>query len=233
MQDCHDASATQAPPAFRLRGQLHPLLTLEIASLARPDLPDALAHHLAGSAGCFHQAPLLLDLTALPAAEAPGLADLVVLLRGMGLVPSAFRARWPEVERAALAAGLGRLPPLEPRQDLLPPARRRPPVIISDPVRAGQRIHAVEADLIVLHSVSAGAQLLADGCIHVYGALRGAASAGLGEDSHARIFAKIMDAERLAIAGLWLGAADFPPGWQGRPAQIRLHQGRLRFAPLP
>jgi septum site-determining protein MinC len=106
-------------------------------------------------------------------------------------------------------------------------------VIISEPVRSGQRIYAAEADLIVLHSVSPGAQLLADGCIHVYGPLRGSASAGVGGDTDARIFAKILDAEMVSIAGLYMGAEDFPPGWAKRPAQISMDDGALRFAPLP
>jgi septum site-determining protein MinC len=232
MHDSHDATATQTQP-FRLRGRVQPFLTLEIASLDQPGLQAALAARLAAGAGFFRHAPLLLDLTALPAAEAPLIQGLVAGLRALSLVPAAFRARWPEVERAALAAGLGRMLEVEPRQDLAPPARRRPPVIVADPVRSGQRIYAAEADLIVLHSVSPGAQLLADGCIHVYGALRGSASAGLADDGDARIFAKIMDAERLSIAGLWLGAEDFPPEWVGRPAQLRLSEGWLRFGPLP
>ena len=132
-----------------------------------------------------------------------------------------------------LASGLGRVLDPEPRQNLSAERIRRPPVIVQEPVRSGQRIYAAEADLIVLHSVSPGAQLLADGCIHVYGALRGAASAGLGDDPHARIFAKNFDAEMVSIAGLYLGAEDFPPGWAKRPAQVSLDDGALRFAPLP
>jgi septum site-determining protein MinC len=236
----HDPSETTAPPeariadpGIRLRGRTHPLLTLEMDDLPPAALEAALARRLGATAGFFRHAPVLLDFSALPASAAPRLAALVAVVRGLGLVPAAFRARRPEIERAALEAGLGRMLEAEPRQELTAPCERRPPVIVTEPVRSGQRIYAAEADLIVLHSVSPGAQLLADGCIHVYGALRGSASAGVADDPQARIFAKIMDAELLSIAGLWLGAEEIPPQWTGRPAQLAIRDGWLRFAALP
>lgn len=225
------AAATQ--PSLTLRGRAQPLLTLELADLPETALETALQERLSRSAGFFRHAPVLLDLTALPAAAAARLPGMIEAVRRTGLVPAAFQARWPEIERAALAAGLGRMLEAEPGQDLAAPCTRRSALIIGEPVRSGQTIYAAEADLIVLHSVSPGAQLLADGCIHVYGALRGLASAGLGDDTQARIFAKIMDPERLAIAGLWLGAEEIPPEWLKRPAQLRISEGWLRFSPLP
>jgi septum site-determining protein MinC len=224
-------AAAEAP--VRLAGRAQTLLTLSIADLPAELLQTALMAQLGAAAGYFRHAPVLLDLSAWIPASASRVPALVQVVRGAGLMPAAFRARWPEVERAALACGLGRILDPEPAQDLAQPCERRPPLIISEPVRSGQRIYAVQADLIVLHSVSPGAHLLADGCIHVYGALRGSASAGVGCDTQARIFAKIMDAELLSIAGLWLGAEDIPSAWQKRPAQLRIDEGWLRFAPLP
>jgi septum site-determining protein MinC len=227
------SSPAPANAALRLRGRVHPFLTVEIADVAVQELDRALTSRLAATAGLFRHAPAILDFTALPAASAPRVAEAVALLRRRGLVPAAFRAKSAEVEAAALATGLGRVLEAEPRQRSGNEGSRRPPVIISEPVRSGQRIYAAEADLIVLHSVSPGAQLLADGCIHVYGALRGSASAGGGGDTDARIFAKIFDAEMVSIAGLYMGAEDFPSGWAKRPAQISMDDGALRFAPLP
>lgn len=225
------AAAAQA--SLRLRGRTHPFLTLEVAEADPALLEEALAVKLSSTASFFRHAPVLLDLTALPAAAATAIPEMLAVIRRLGLVPAAFRARAPEIDRAALAAGLGRMLEPETGQDLAPPCDRRPTVIVSEPVRSGQRIYAAEADLVVLHSVSPGAQLLADGCIHVYGALRGSASAGVGDDPHARIFAKNMDPEMLSIAGLWLGAEDIPAEWVKRPAQLRVADGWLRFAPLP
>ena len=232
MQD----STRAAPPhqdSLRLRGRSCPFLTLEPGTADAAEFEAALAARLAASASFFRHAPVLLELGALPDSAAPRLAGLVQAVRRMGLVPAAFRGARPAVEQAALAAGLGRMLEAEPRQELAEPCTRRPSVIVTEPVRSGQRIYAAEADLIVLHSVSRGAQLLADGCIHVYGALRGSASAGIAEDAQARIFAKIMDAELLSIAGLWLGAEEIPEAWLGRPAQLALREGGLCFAPLP
>lgn len=225
-----------APPGeapLRLRGRVHPFLTVEIADVAVQELDRALSARLAAMAGLFRHAPAILDLTALPATSAPRVAEAVALLRQRGLVPAAFRAGTLAVEQAALASGLGRVLDPEPRQNLSAERIRRPPVIVQEPVRSSQRIYAAEADLIVLHSVSPGAQLLADGCIHVYGTLRGSASAGLGDDPSARIFAKLFDAEMVSIAGLYLGAEEFPAGWAKRPVQVSLDDGALRFAPLP
>ena len=72
--------------------------------------------------------------------------------------------------------------------------------IISKPIRSGQQVYA-EGDLIILSSVSPGAEVLADGSIHVYGALRGRALAGVKGDSNARIFCRSMEAELVSIAG--------------------------------
>jgi septum site-determining protein MinC len=233
MTICMPRPAASTDTPLRLRGKVHPFLTVEIADVAVQELDKALTARLAATAGLFRHTPAILDLTALPASSAPRVAEAVALLRQRGLVPAAFKAQSAEVEQAALASGLGRVLDAEPRQNLSAERIRRPPVIISEPVRSGQRIYAAEADLIVLHSVSPGAQLLADGCIHVYGTLRGSASAGLGDDAAARIFAKIFDAELVSIAGLYLGADDFPNGWAKRPAQISLAEGALRFGPLP
>lgn len=224
---------TAAQEAVRLRGRAHPFLTLEVAEIDPAGFEEALAAKLSSTASFFRHAPVMLDLNALPAEAAAQVPELLAVVRRLGLVPAAFRARWPEIDRAALAAGLGRMLEPETGQDFALPCERRPTVIVSEPIRSGQRIYAAEADLVVLHSVSPGAQLLADGCIHVYGTLRGSASAGLADDPHARIFAKIMDAEMLSIAGLWLGAEEIPPEWVKRSAQLRIADGWLRFAPLP
>ncbi|MFC3126112.1 septum site-determining protein MinC [Pseudoroseomonas globiformis] len=222
---------TEAP--IRLRGRAHSFLTLELPELEASLLQEALVARLGMVAGYFRHAPVVLDLTSWAPGAGLRVAALIEAVRACGLVPAAFRARWPEIERAALACGLGRMVEGETQQDLQRSPERRPPVIVTEPVRSGQRIYAAEADLIVLHSVSPGAQLLADGCIHVYGALRGSASAGVGCDTQARIFAKNMDAELLSIAGLWLGAEDIPATWSGRPAQLHIDDGWLRFGPLP
>ena len=76
-------------------------------------------------------------------------------------------------------------------------------LIIDKPIRAGSQVYAKNADLIVTGSVNPGAEILADGNIHVYGALRGRALAGIQGDLNARIFAKEIEAELVSIAGFY------------------------------
>lgn len=97
-----------------------------------------------------------------------------------------------------------------------------PTKMLTDPVRSGQQVYAENCDLIVLGPVSAGAELIADGCIHVYGTLRGRAIAGANGNTNARIFCKRLEADLVAIAGVYMVADQISPQLQGKSAQIRL-----------
>ncbi len=97
-----------------------------------------------------------------------------------------------------------------------------PTKLLTDPVRSGQQVYAENCDLIVLGPVSAGAELIADGCIHVYGTLRGRAIAGANGNPNARIFCKRLEADLVAIAGVYMVADQIAPHLQGKSAQIRL-----------
>lgn len=97
-----------------------------------------------------------------------------------------------------------------------------PARLITDPVRSGQQVYAENSDLIVLAPVSSGAELIADGCIHIYGALRGRAIAGATGNPQARIFCKKLEADLVAIAGVYMVADQMPSKLQGKSVQIRL-----------
>ncbi|SFF49061.1 septum site-determining protein MinC [Fontimonas thermophila] len=112
------------------------------------------------------------------------------------------------------------------------PAARRPTRIVTEPVRSGQQIYAAEGDLVVLSAVSAGAEVVADGCVHVYGALRGRALAGARGDAQARIFCRRFEAELVAVAGVYAVAEQMQSDWRGKPAQVRLADGKLRIEGL-
>ena len=108
----------------------------------------------------------------------------------------------------------------------------RAAMLVTEPVRSGQRIYAQDADLIITATVNAGAEVVADGNIHIYGALRGRAVAGASDDATARIFALNFDPELVAIAGYYAvreGLGDAPIG---KPTQVRLDGEEMRFAPL-
>ena len=112
-------------------------------------------------------------------------------------------------------------------------APRRATRIIDKPVRTGQQIYAKDADLVVLDSVAAGAELLADGSIHVYGPLRGRAHAGVGGDTAMRIFAQVMDPQMVSIAGIYRTLDEpLPPSIHKHAAQVLLEGNKLLFVPL-
>lgn len=107
-----------------------------------------------------------------------------------------------------------------------------PALLVTDPVRSGQRIFADRGDLVVIASVSPGAELMARGNIHVYGPLRGRALAGIYGDKAARIFCQGLEAELIAIAGLYQISDGIDPALRNRRVQAFLNGGTLRVEPL-
>ena len=112
------------------------------------------------------------------------------------------------------------------------PITHKPPLVIRQAVRSGQQIYAEKTDLIVLAPVNPGAQLIADGNIHVYAPLRGRAVAGAKGFTEARIFVQKLEAELCAISGAYLTFDDIPKERMGKPAQIHLQDGKCVLTPL-
>jgi septum site-determining protein MinC len=108
-----------------------------------------------------------------------------------------------------------------------------PTMVIDTPVRSGQRVYARGCDLVLMATVNPGAEVIADGSIHVYAPLRGRALAGASGLTTARIFALAMEAELVSIAGVY---RTFDEGWQkelaGKPAQVQLNDERLDIKSL-
>ncbi len=113
-----------------------------------------------------------------------------------------------------------------------PPTGHAGPMVITQPVRSGQVVYAQNADLVVLAPVNPGAQVIADGHIHIYAPLRGRAVAGVQGLLGARIFCQRLEAELVAISGAYLTADDIPEARRGRPAQIHFEGGECRIAAL-
>jgi septum site-determining protein MinC len=161
------------------------------------------------------------------------------VLRGHGLVPIAVRHGNAEHEAAAQRAGLGvlhggRTLGVEPSAAAATAPAPRPGRIVTQPVRSGQRVVAADGDLVILAPVNTGAEVLAAGNLHVYAPLRGRAMAGLLGDTSARIFTLALQAELVAIAGVYRAIeADLPDDVRGQPAQVSLEDDRLIIAPLP
>jgi septum site-determining protein MinC len=188
-------------------------------------------------------------------------AELVQVLRLCKLVPVAA-SNVPDALRAAVvAAGLGVLqpqpaprvseraegpapeteaPPMQPAaggtnpRAVAParPAAHGGPVVVTQPVRSGQIVYAQNNDLVVLASVNPGAQVIADGHVHIYAPLRGRAVAGAQGLLGARIFCQKLDAEMVAISGAYMMPDEIPAERRGKPAQIYLENGECRIAGL-
>ncbi len=180
----------------------------------------------------------MLALDKLPADQgAVDLPGLMRICRQHGLRTLAIRANRIEDIAAAIAIDLPVLPPSGARERPVDPTEgevkkipEKPPEptikptrIITTPVRGGQQVYAQGGDLVVVSSVSPGAELLADGNIHVYGPMRGRALAGVKGDTKARIFCQQLSAELVSIAGQYKVSEDLrrDPLW-GSGVQISL-----------
>jgi septum site-determining protein MinC len=219
-------------PIFQLKGST---LTITLLELARYDLErfaGQLADRVAKAPNFFSNMPLILALDKLPIGEGTvELGKLIALCHDFGLCTLAIRSNRPHDIAAAAALHLPVLPPSQTSErSLAPPLRQktetepgRPSKIVSKPIRGGQQIYAQDCDLIVIGPVSAGAELLSDGNIHVYGPLRGRALAGIKGDSKARVFCRQLNAEMISIAGRYKVAEDLrrDPLW-GQSVQVGL-----------
>ncbi|MBL0038440.1 MAG: septum site-determining protein MinC [Nitrosomonadales bacterium] len=109
----------------------------------------------------------------------------------------------------------------------------RPTMIINKPVRTGQRIYAEGSNLVVLGVVNAGAELIADGDIHIYAPLRGRAIAGAQGNENARIFVHSLEAELISVAGCFkVFENGIPENLRGKPVQVHLDGSDLIIQPL-
>ena len=112
----------------------------------------------------------------------------------------------------------------------VPTAQRKPARVVTEPIRSGQQVYADGADLIVMTTVSPGAEVIADGCVHVYGPLRGRAVAGARGDTTARVFCRRMEAELMAVAGIYAVADQMQGALKGVAAQAYLSDdGKLKI----
>ncbi|MNJ48196.1 Septum site-determining protein MinC [compost metagenome] len=248
-------SQTQTPdqdPVFQLKGSMLAITVLELARNNLEGLDRQLAAKVAQAPNFFSNTPLVLALDKLPAGEgAVDLPGLMRVCRHHGLRTLAIRASRIEDIAAAIAIDLPVLPPsgarerpLEPEPEVKKPEPApapppppepsiRPTKIITTPVRGGQQIYAQGGDLVVVSSVSPGAELLADGNIHVYGAMRGRALAGIKGNTRARIFCQQLTAEMVSIAGQYKVSEDLrrDPLW-GTGVQISLSGDVLNITRL-
>jgi septum site-determining protein MinC len=247
--------ASVAAMPLQVRGRSFTAVVLRLTGAADQAFYDALDALMRQAPHFFVNAPLVLDLEQADGLQAKG--DFVKLarqLRNRKLSPVGVQNADAEQGVAAFGAGLttlqgGRDASLERVRPVVAEAGARPDaetgaaepkladpgpttLILTDPVRSGQRIFAERGDLIVLASVSSGAELMAQGNIHVYGPLRGRALAGVNGDKTARIFCQSLEAELIAIAGLYRTSEDLSPALRQQRVQAFLRDDTLCVEPL-
>lgn len=247
---------TEAPPCFQLKGGLYTLTSIQ---LLKSDLSNFAAHledKIKQAPKFFLNAPIVIDCQKLGKAdESLDLPRLVEIIRAAQLYPVAIRGGGVSLQQTAAQCQLAILPESKVEPDrrpvthqTTPPPKAQAPLrtqvseredletptrLITLPVRSGQQIYARGADLLVLAPVSHGAELLADGHIHVYAPLRGRALAGISGNKDARIFCQSLEAELVSIAGQYRLSEDLKDGplWKA-PVQIALDERSLHITPL-
>jgi len=241
---------------FQLRGSSFTMMVLKVTDPNDPTFFDALQGKVAQAPNFFRNAPVVLDLDDLPPGSAFDFRAFAELLARVGLVLVGLQGGTRELQDGVLAAGYAVVPPARaakpeaPRVVEAAPSSHAAPVaaeaaapelpyqkstmIVAETIRSGRQIYAQGGDLVVIGSVSPGAELLADGSIHVYGALRGRALAGIAGDRGARIFCQSLEAEMVSIAGLYRVSEDLDKAVLRKQTQVYLDAatGYLHIDPV-
>lgn len=231
-----------------VQGSLFTMMVLPAGDPQDAGFEAGIAEQIQRSPGFFANAPVVLDLKGyLGFLDGTEYDELRALLGRHKLILIGIQNGSPAQQRAAVTAGLscfaGSSAPKkgrdQPGREAAPPPSPSPPPpspsppppprskVVTQPVRSGAQIYARGGDLIVIAPVSAGAEVVADGNIHVYGTLRGRAIAGASGDHEARIFAQKLDAELISVAGHYLVRENIPSEHIGQSVQVLLHQEKL------
>nr|WP_219339648.1 septum site-determining protein MinC [Luteimonas salinisoli] len=254
------AASPDYEPAGELKFGQVGIANLRVRTLDPERLAEEMRDRVRRAPNLFARAAVVVDFGGLAATpDAAGARALLDALRGAGVLPVALA--WGSSDNGRLAEEIG-LPllakfraqyerdggagapapaPSGPTPAAPAPARPAAPAPAGAPqpglvqagaVRSGQQIYADNRDLTVLGAVGAGAEVLADGSIHIYGPLRGRALAGAQGNPKARIFCRVFQAELVAVAGHYKVLDDIPKDLQGKAVQVWLEDEELRIAAL-
>ena len=238
------------PPAhslsFEIKSASLPLVSFVMKSADIAQVAQDLQTRLGETPDFFDNDPVLVDLQHLDEQAGPlDLPALVQLLRSFRMNPVALRPNNAANEAAAILAGLfltteARTLPQSPatqevvreveviREVVREVASGGSAMVVDKPLRSGQHLYAKGGDLVMLAMVNPGAEIMADGHIHVYAPLRGKAIAGAKGDTSARIFTNSLEAELLSIAGVYRTSdAPLPKEVAGKAAQVCLVGDKL------
>ena len=236
------------------------IANLRVRSMDPVKIADEMRERVRSAPKLFARAAVILDFGGLSACPQAGdVRTLIIGLRDAGVLPVGIAYGTSEIESlaaavdlpllakfraayeygAAPAVAVGKTPPAVAQAR--PAATQPAPAVVApvepgmlqlSPVRSGQQVYATNRDLTVCATVGAGAEVIADGSIHIYGALRGRALAGAGGLSTARIFCRDFRAELVAIAGTYKVLDEVPKALLGKAVQIWLQDDTLHFEEL-
>lgn len=243
------------PACFQLKTSFSPCTILQITHYDLAELGEQLWSSVQKAPNFFMGAPVIIDVESLQ-----GDIDFVRLkqiLIDTNLVPIGVRGGNEAQFQAAVNAGIPKITvgmgkaakPVKVTEEkaaeteardtdtkapsLHEPGSYQSAKIINTPIRSGMSVYAKDADLIITASVSSGAELMADGNIHVYGTLRGRALAGVQGNINARIFCRTLEAELVAIAGYYLVKEDMQNlSMQEATVQIWLEDEKVKIGTL-
>jgi septum site-determining protein MinC len=241
-------SHASAPHAYEIKSASLPLVSFLLKTPDISALQADMTRRLGATPGFFDNDPVVIDLSALEDPDqALDLPSVCLMLRTHHMLPVAVRGanehQLTNARQAGLfeASDLSIQTPAAPRVETVVQEVIREvevvrevqtggaAMVIDKPLRSGQHVYAKGRDLIVLAMVNPGAEIMADGHIHVYAPLRGKAIAGARGDEQARIFTACLEAELISIAGTYRtsGDAPLPKEVAGKAAQISLQGDKL------
>jgi len=242
-------SQASAPHAYEIKSASLPLVAFLLKTAHTATLKADLARRLGATPDFFDNDAVVIDLSALDDPHHTlDLPAVCLCLRAHRLIPVAVRSANEHQLINAHAAGLFEARdvnvqiPVAPRVETVVnevirevevvrevPSAALPAMVIDKPLRSGQHVYAKGRDLVVLAMVNPGAEIMADGHIHVYAPLRGKAIAGARGNTQARIFTSSLEAELVSIAGTYKTSGDSPLPKEliGKPTQISLQEDKL------
>ncbi len=241
-------SQAAVPHAYEIKSASLPLVSFLLKNPDTSVLQADMARRLGATPDFFDNDPVVIDLSVLEDPHhALDLPSVCLMLRTYRMLPVAVRGaneyQLAQASQAGLfeARDLSIQAPAATRVETVVqevirevevvrevPTGSGSAMVIDKPVRSGQHVYAKGRDLIVLAMVNPGAEIMADGHIHVYAPLRGKAIAGARGDEQARIFTSSLEAELISIAGTYRTSdTPLPPEVAGKPAQISLHGDKL------
>jgi septum site-determining protein MinC len=217
-------------PSLELKGASFTLSVLHINSSDLQAVMTELDHKLAQAPQFFLGAPLVVNLSAIQH-DSLNLSALKDLLISRQLVIVGITGATTVLSKQAKDLGLAIVK--AGKQSSTPPPAPRQTKIVKQNIRSGQQVYAKNGDLIIFGAVGNGAEVIADGSIHIYGALRGKAMAGAAGDTSAVIIAHSLEAELVSIAGQYWLAENLQQHSSDKSGCIRLNCESLMVESLP